>query len=224
MTREGGYEGLASGNDVVALRLEEVVEGVVGRGVGLVACQRVVHPALISLLQARGVVVLDRLSNRHYTSLLRLSGASSTPSASLAALAVTRCGILGGVQRTHLGGKSLLHAIPPKCCPTPAPVTTLLLAAPSAHALAELSACCHSAIRVLAHHVRDPRVVAGAGLCEASLLHHLRLIPSSPPNHPLTLAVHSAIVGAFEVCSNYLVFIFMQKNCIKDLELELSIS
>ena len=54
--------------------LEDQVEGLVGAGVGLVCCQRVVHPTVKQKLRAKGILVLDRLGSPHVRPVLTLTG------------------------------------------------------------------------------------------------------------------------------------------------------
>jgi hypothetical protein len=89
--------------------LGKVRDALMARRVGLVGCQKVVHPWLQRELEKRGVVVLSRLSLKHMHAVRRLSGAlplsDVTALAAATAAAVVVEGGAGVAARNEEGGQ-----------------------------------------------------------------------------------------------------------------------
>ena len=60
--------------EMILGRLRECVDGLVAAGVGIVLCQKVVHPTVKSHLHSLGVLVLDRLGTQYMSSMQVLTG------------------------------------------------------------------------------------------------------------------------------------------------------
>lgn len=181
------------------------------RGVGLLACQKIVPTRLQDELTQRGVLTLPRLSLRHVGAVRRLSGA--TPVSAMTPPPDGALGRVGGLVDLRVAGKSYLHLLPAPqeppaaagACTQPAstvgtcggeclhghrpsaglPVSTLLLFGPSESATEELEVVASTALNTLRATLVGgaPRLVAGGGCVELLLADHLR---SSAP-HPLAV-------------------------------------
>jgi len=136
-------------------------------GVGVVGCQRVIHPSILHKLHSEGVVVLDRLSIRYIYSMHSLAGGTLLGSFS----SDIEEGDLGSVSRVDhvlLQNRSYIqlskHA---------SHVNTLLLNNRSEAGLSELRGVCESCVSVLRSVSVDSRVLAGAGCWQTCLAHTL---------------------------------------------------
>lgn len=100
--------------------LEEMCEIFVRANIGLVCCQRRIHPHLQRLLSLKGIVCVPRLSIRYVNAVLRLSGAKqlgafpqiqslkSSQHATCMPLNVSSFGFLHRIYMRHIGEKSFL--------------------------------------------------------------------------------------------------------------------
>ena len=61
--------------DNVLTSMMRMVEGLIERGVKLVACQKVIHPTLQQYITRRGLYVIERLSICHIEAVRKLTGA-----------------------------------------------------------------------------------------------------------------------------------------------------
>ncbi len=137
-------------------RLTALAGTLVERGVGILACQRVVHPWLKSELADRGVLVLERLSLNYVGAVQAVTGAvvlsawdKSVPVDCLGWVASANCVLLHGQRVVVLKGQS---AVEPTAVTVPTPLgavaslakarsqpaCTVILCAPTSHAAEEL--------------------------------------------------------------------------------------
>ncbi|XP_071501917.1 molecular chaperone MKKS-like [Diadema antillarum] len=154
--------------DATLAAMKDLVDHLVAHGVGLVACQRVIHPSVKGYLRARGVQALDRLSLLHIREVQRITDAeilssldTNVPASSL--------GHLTDIRHHVMFKKSYLHLIntaSPQCC--------LVLCHYTEQALEELKHVCQVALHTLTLALKDPWALPGAGCLEFNLAHHIR--------------------------------------------------
>lgn len=143
-------------------RLAVLAAELVGHGVGLLASQRLIHPWLKQRLGALGVLVLERLSLHHIGAVQALTGAVTLSAwdrpvarECLGWVAKAECVILHGQRVLFLTGASgasvhtacvpgelevdeRLEAVKAVAHARSQPMCTVVLCAPTAHALEEL--------------------------------------------------------------------------------------
>lgn len=159
-------------DDAVLAEMLTFAERLVVEGhIGLLACQKVVHPKVKASLRRHGVLVLDRLGVEMFMALVDLAGG--------APIATFRTpisdDILGSLRMpVHqvLHGKSyilLQRALGSRGVP----VCTLVLCHRSEQALDELKETCRQAIHVLRMYARESRILAGGGCWLTTLASHV---------------------------------------------------
>jgi len=161
--------------------LARFADALAAAGVRLLACQKLVAPALQRLLLARGIIPLPRLSLRHVGAVRRLSGA--VLGSGLGVPPADALGRLGGAAMRRLGGRDYLHLLPPPAALPDGswrrraqPVLTLVLWAPQRSAADELAAAATCALQTLGAALTQaaPAVVPGGGAVECVLAAELR--------------------------------------------------
>ncbi|XP_021360373.1 McKusick-Kaufman/Bardet-Biedl syndromes putative chaperonin-like [Mizuhopecten yessoensis] len=143
--------------------LEEFCDKLTAENVGLLLCQRVVHPRLKQRLRQQSIVVVDRLGVTMTAYIQDVSGA--VPIRSFHNLDVQMMGKVAGVEHKIFQDKSylLLSPLADKC------VVTLILYSPEEEQLSELKILCSSCLLSLRHLVQSPRALLGAGCWQKHL-------------------------------------------------------
>ncbi|XP_038075215.1 McKusick-Kaufman/Bardet-Biedl syndromes putative chaperonin-like [Patiria miniata] len=136
--------------------------------VGLLACQKVVHPCLKRFLRSHGVLTIDRLSLVHIDAVQMVTGARPL-GAVQSTIPEDALGVIGNLTHLVLYGKSYMH-LQNRC----RPVCTYVLCNRTESALEELKIACSAAHHVLAMTLSRPLALPGAGCCEACLAAHLK--------------------------------------------------
>ncbi|XP_048363662.1 McKusick-Kaufman/Bardet-Biedl syndromes putative chaperonin-like [Sphaerodactylus townsendi] len=136
-------------------------------GVGLVVCQKVIHPALKQYLKENQVVAVERVGAAMMEPLKEITGSQPIPS--LQFLSPACYGSLKGLQIQYFASKWFLHLIPEDQA-----VCSLMLCNRSETSWDELKLACQSAERVLQLTLKDPWALCGGGCTETHLSSYLR--------------------------------------------------
>ncbi|XP_060118126.1 molecular chaperone MKKS [Heteronotia binoei] len=136
-------------------------------GVGLVICQKVIHPALKQYLKENRVIAVERVGGAVMESLREVTGSRAIPS--LQSLSPACYGSLKDLQTRYFAPKWFLHLLPEDSA-----VCSLVLCNRSETAWEELKLACQTAERVLQLTVKDPWVLLGGGCTETHLSSYLR--------------------------------------------------
>ncbi|XP_064565906.1 molecular chaperone MKKS isoform X1 [Zonotrichia leucophrys gambelii] len=135
--------------------------------VGLVVCQKVMHPSLKQYLEEQGVVAVDRAGLSLMEPLGRVTG--SQPIASIHSLPPGCYGSLKDLCVESFASKHFLHLIPGDTV-----ICSLILCNRSETAWDELKRVCETAEHVLQLTVKEPLALLGGGCTETHLASYLR--------------------------------------------------
>ncbi|CAH1263342.1 MKKS [Branchiostoma lanceolatum] len=166
---DAAYEADASvsGDDTVFRHLMQVAAHLVQLQVGVLACQKVVHPGVQKYLAENGVLTVDRLGSLHVVAVQRLTGATAIGTLH-ATIKEDYIGHLLSVSTVQIQHKNYLHLQS-----STSPVTTLVLCNRNEAALLEMKDVCRTAHHVLCQALRTPHVLCGGGCTETHLAAHL---------------------------------------------------
>jgi len=159
-------------SDVEGIVLDEMracCERLVELGVGVVACQRVVHPSVRRLLRRDGVLVMDRLGIHHIYSVTELTGARLLSSFT-GHISASDLGCLDAVHHRVLEGRSHLQLTR-----AASSVCTLVLYGRSEESLAEIKSVCQSSYHTLQMAWSDGLALAGGGCWQNVLAAWIRI-------------------------------------------------
>ncbi|XP_066280399.1 molecular chaperone MKKS-like [Branchiostoma lanceolatum] len=156
-----------SGDASVFRHLMQVAAHLVQLQVGVLACQKVVHPGVQKYLAENGVLTVDRLGSLHVVAVQRLTGATAIGTLH-AAIKEDCIGHLQSVSTVLMQHKNYLHLQS-----STSPVTTLVLGNRNEAALLEMKDVCCTAHHVLCQALRTPHVLCGGGCTETHLAAHL---------------------------------------------------
>lgn len=135
--------------------------------VGLVLCQKVIHPSLKQFFSEHHVIAIDRVGVTLMESLSKVTGA--TPIGSLNTIASTAYGSVKDLHSARFGSKHFSHLIPHE-----ATVCSLLLCSRNDTTWEELKLACQTALHVLQLTIKEPWVLLGGGCTETHLAAHIR--------------------------------------------------
>ncbi|KFV91583.1 PREDICTED: mcKusick-Kaufman/Bardet-Biedl syndromes putative chaperonin [Eurypyga helias] len=135
--------------------------------VGLVVCQKVIHPSLKQYLKENNVVAVDRAGLALMEPLSLMTG--SKPIASIDLLAPSCYGSLKDVCVESLASKRFVHLIPNE-----AVVCSLILCNRNETAWDELKRTCETAEHVLQLTIKEPLALLGGGCTETHLASYIR--------------------------------------------------
>ncbi|NWW71208.1 TCPB protein, partial [Climacteris rufus] len=142
--------------------------------VGLVVCQKVMHPSLKQYLKESGVIAVDRAGLALMEPLGRMTG--SKPIASIHSLSPGCYGSLKDLCIESFASKSFVHLIPEDTV-----ICSLMLCNRSETALDELKRVCETAEHVLQLTMKEPFALLGGGCTETHLASYIRHKSSSLP-------------------------------------------
>ncbi|NXG08310.1 TCPQ protein, partial [Sakesphorus luctuosus] len=140
--------------------------------VGLVVCQKVIHPSLKQYLKENHVLAVDRAGLSLMDPLSRMTG--SKPMASIHLLSPGCYGSLKDVRIESFGSKRFVHLIPEDTV-----ICSLILCNRSETAWDELKRVCETAEHVLQLTMREPLALLGGGCTETHLASYIRHKSSS---------------------------------------------
>ncbi|NXF06609.1 TCPQ protein, partial [Smithornis capensis] len=140
--------------------------------VGLVVCQKVIHPSLKQYLKENHVMAVDRAGLSLMEPLSRMTGAK--PIASIHLLSPGCYGSLKDVSVESFASKHFVHLIPEDTV-----ICSLILCNRSETAWDELKRVCETAEHVLQLTMKEPLALLGGGCTETHLASYIRHKSSS---------------------------------------------
>lgn len=135
--------------------------------VGLVVCQKVIHPSLKQYLKENHVVTVDRAGLSLMEPMSRMTG--SKPIASIRSLSPGCYGSLKDVCIESFASKHFVHLIPNDTV-----VCSLILCNRNETAWDELKHICETAEHVLQLTIKEPLALLGGGCTETHLASYIR--------------------------------------------------
>ncbi|XP_009554787.2 molecular chaperone MKKS [Cuculus canorus] len=148
-------------------QLLDVGKQLVSDEVGLVVCQKVIHPSLKQYLKENHVMAVDRAGLNLMEPLSRMTG--SKPIASIQLLSPDCYGSLEDVRVESFASKHFVHLIPKDTV-----VCSLILCNRNETAWEELKRACETAEHVLQLTVKEPLALLGGGCTETHLASYIR--------------------------------------------------
>ncbi|XP_074845453.1 molecular chaperone MKKS [Carettochelys insculpta] len=146
--------------------------------VGLVVCQKVIHPTLKQYLKEHHVITIDRVGISMMEPLSQMTG--SQPIAALHSLSPTCYGSLKDLCTESFVSKYFWHLIP-----NDALVCSLILCNRNETAWEEMKLACQTAERVLQLTIKQPLALLGGGCTETHLASYIRHKSITLPNSVL---------------------------------------
>ncbi|NWS20076.1 TCPQ protein, partial [Pachyramphus minor] len=171
-------EGTIAVHDGISLEMSElnqllnVGKQLVDDEVGLVVCQKVIHPSLKQYLKENHVVAVDRAGLSLMGPLSCMTG--SKPIASIHLLSPGCYGRLKDVRIERVASKNFVHLIPEDTV-----TCSLILCNRSETAWDELKRVCETAEHVLQLTMKEPLALLGGGCTETHLASYIRHKSSS---------------------------------------------
>ncbi|NXK94104.1 TCPB protein, partial [Formicarius rufipectus] len=153
-------------------QLLNVGKQLVNDEVGLVVCQKVIHPSLKQYLQENHVMPVDRTGLALMEPLSRMTG--SKPIASIHLMSPGCYGSLKDVSIECFGSKRFVHLIPEDTV-----ICSLILCNRSETVWDELKHVCETAEHVLQLTMKEPLALLGGGCTETHLASYIRHKSSS---------------------------------------------
>lgn len=144
-------------DDVILGKIVSLCESLVELGVGIVACQRVVHPEIKRRLRRNNIFVMDRLGIHHIYSFQELTGATLIGSFT-GSVTFSDLGVLDDIQHKVIDTRSYVHLLNKS-----SPVCTLVLCGRSEESLADIKTTCQTGYHVLQMAWQDGVVLSGGG-------------------------------------------------------------
>ncbi|NXX74637.1 TCPQ protein, partial [Urocolius indicus] len=135
--------------------------------VGLVVCQKVIHPSLKQYLKENNVFAVDRAGLLLMEPLSRMTG--SKPIASIHSLSPSCYGSLKDVCIESFASKHFVHLVPEDTF-----VCSLVLCNRNETAWDELKRACETAEHVLQLTIKEPLALFGGGCTETHLASYIR--------------------------------------------------
>uniref|UniRef100_A0A452ISU8 Molecular chaperone MKKS n=1 Tax=Gopherus agassizii TaxID=38772 RepID=A0A452ISU8_9SAUR len=135
--------------------------------VGLVVCQKVIHPSLKQYLKEHCVITIDRVGVSMMEPLSQMTG--SQPIAALHSVSPTCYGSLKDLRTESFVSKHFLHLIPNDTL-----VCSLILCNRNEMAWDELKLACQTAEHVLQLTIKQPLALLGGGCTETHLASYIR--------------------------------------------------
>ncbi|NXF72576.1 TCPQ protein, partial [Sclerurus mexicanus] len=153
-------------------QLLSVGKQLVNDEVGLVVCQKVIHPCLKQYLKENHVMAVDRAGLSLMEPLSRMTG--SKPIATIHLFSPASYGSLKDVSIQSFGSKHFVHLIPEDTV-----ICSLILCNRSETAWDELKRVCETAEHVLQLTMKEPLALLGGGCTETLLASYIRHKSSS---------------------------------------------
>ncbi|KAG7321809.1 hypothetical protein KOW79_014667 [Hemibagrus wyckioides] len=154
---------------VVLEQLLKLGERVVQDGVGVFACQKVIHPVLQQYLKERGLVVIERLGLALMEPIAQMTGALIMASI-CSPVPAKAYGQIRGLHLHRIGSKELLQLLPSG----EASVNTMVLCHRNETMLEELKVTCQRAEHVLRLTLKEPCALIGGGCTETVLSAYIK--------------------------------------------------
>ncbi|XP_006902087.1 PREDICTED: mcKusick-Kaufman/Bardet-Biedl syndromes putative chaperonin [Elephantulus edwardii] len=135
--------------------------------VGLVICQKVIHPSLKQFLSAHNAIAIDRVGVALMDPLSKMTGAQLI--GTLGSFSPSSFGCVKDLCSATFGSKHFFHLIPSEVT-----VSSLLLCNRSDTAWDELKLTCQTALHVLRLTIKEPFVFLGGGCTETHVAAYIR--------------------------------------------------
>ncbi|KAM9248244.1 molecular chaperone MKKS [Dugong dugon] len=135
--------------------------------IGLVICQKVIHPSLKQFLSTHHVIAIDRVGVALMEPLSKMTG--TQPIGSLGSISPSSYGSVKDLCSAKFGSKHFFHLIPNEVA-----VSSLLLCNRNDTAWDELKLTCQTALHVLQLTIKEPFVFLGGGCTETHLAAYVR--------------------------------------------------
>ncbi|NXJ61559.1 TCPB protein, partial [Rostratula benghalensis] len=148
-------------------QLLKVGNQLVNDEVGLVICQKVIHPTLKQYLKENHIIAVDRAGLSLMEPLSQMTG--SKPIASIRLLSPSCYGSLKDVRLESFASKHFVHLIPIDTV-----VCSLILCNRNETAWDELKCACETAEHVLRFTIKEPLALLGGGCTETHLASYIR--------------------------------------------------
>lgn len=165
---EARPEMINSATEFVISRMVTLCDWLADAKIGLLLCQKVIHPRVKSHLRSKGILFVDRLGIKPMAYIQDLTGAIPVSSV-LVVPSANNCGQLTSVRHRLFHGRSYLHLERSGSC-----VSTLFLCAGLEEQLAELHAVVQSAVTGLYSILQRPRGLCGGGCWQIHLANMVR--------------------------------------------------
>ncbi|XP_060800100.1 McKusick-Kaufman/Bardet-Biedl syndromes putative chaperonin isoform X3 [Neoarius graeffei] len=159
---------------VVLEQLLKLGERVVQDGVGVFACQKVIHPVLQQYLKEHGLVVIERLGLALMEPIAQMTGALIMASF-CSPLPAKAYGQIGGLHLHRSGSKEFLQLLPSG----EAAINTMVLCHRNETMLEELKVTCQRAEHVLRLTLKEPYMLIGGGCTETVLSAYIKYTSES---------------------------------------------
>jgi len=166
-------EGLVSSTKVDLTKavlgyIQNMCTSMVGLGVKVIACQKVIHPSIKKQLEDKHIIAMDRVGEVAFKSLVNILGVP--PILSLNAdVKEENVAAVKDIKVLELQGKPYW-----KITSAHIPAVTFYICNRSEESLEEMKVVCEQAFWTLVSLLRDPTVVPGAGCLEVILAQHVR--------------------------------------------------
>ncbi|XP_072031107.1 molecular chaperone MKKS-like [Amphiura filiformis] len=188
-----------SAEDVVVSEMMRMAERLVADEVGLVACQKVIHPTVKKFFKESGVWTLDRLSRMHIDAVHKVTGAQIISTFNPDLLGDTY-GYLTSANMIDMYNKSYVHLLNHS-----QPICTMALCSRTGAVLEELKNVCNVANQTLGLILSNPMVLPGAGCTETYIASNLNKYISSTDESCLeelrcTRAQYLTVANNFASC------------------------
>ncbi|NXC65651.1 TCPB protein, partial [Anhinga anhinga] len=148
-------------------QLLNVGKQLVNDEVGLVVCQKVIHPSLKRYLKENHIMAVDRAGLSLMEPLSQMTGCK--PIASVHSLSPSCYGSLKDVRVESFASKHFVHLIPHNTA-----VCSLILCNRNETAWDELKRACETAEHVLQLTIKEPLALLGGGCTETHLASYIR--------------------------------------------------
>lgn len=136
--------------------------------VGLILCQKVIHPRLKILLKSYNIVVVDRLGSAVIPYVTDLTGAKPVVSVITEDSMESFEGYISGAKHIILNKKSYLHLVQPSSS-----VVSLIVCSKTEERLEEFKCCIKTALKGLYSLLHEGKLLAGAGCWQIHCSHKL---------------------------------------------------
>ncbi|KAF5897738.1 McKusick-Kaufman/Bardet-Biedl syndromes putative chaperonin isoform X2, partial [Clarias magur] len=154
---------------VILEQLLKLGERVVQDGVGVFACQKVIHPVLQQYLKEHGLVVIERLGHALMEPVAQMTGALIMASV-CTPVPAKAYGQIEGLHLHRIGSKEVLQLVPSG----EAAVNTMVLCHRNETMLDELKVTCQRAEHVLRLTLKEPYALIGGGCTETLLSAYIK--------------------------------------------------
>ncbi|XP_062604775.1 molecular chaperone MKKS-like [Saccostrea cucullata] len=172
---------------------------IIDHKVGVVMCQRVIHPKIKTYLRGKGIFVIERMGARITSFVQDLTGA--IPIDSFSCDPKKNLGWLDAIDHVILNKKSYLHLQR-----ADRGVNSLLLYGMEEETVSELKLVCETALSTLRNTLQYPILLCGGGCWETSLAFNVKQKMEEKRSSVLenTMCTSSALSAACEILCNSL--------------------